>query len=72
MTQFPTQEYELDLAGDRPSEEELVHDWRVEQLVKLGVPHILAHAFADAVDWHELASLVQRGCPLPVAFDIVR
>jgi hypothetical protein len=53
-------------------EELVVHAWRTEQLRRIGVPHLLAEAFADLVDWHDLAQLVERGCPLELAFDILR
>jgi hypothetical protein len=39
-----------------------------------GDPHRrarLADSFADRLDWHALASLVDRGCPLHLALDIV-
>jgi len=40
--------------------------------VSLGLPTMLAEAFADRLDWHELAALIGRGCPVMVAFEIVR
>jgi hypothetical protein len=49
-----------------------VREWRAEQLQRLGVPHILAQAFADEVDWHSLSALIERGCPLGLALEIVR
>jgi hypothetical protein len=48
----------------------LVHDWRVAQLTRLGLPELLAELYADAVDWHQIAKLVQRGCPAPLAIRI--
>jgi hypothetical protein len=57
---------------ERVDEETLVQAWRVEQLRRLGLPRVLAAAFADAVDWHELADLVRRGCPPSLALEIVR
>ena len=50
----------------------LVHNWRVSQLKRLGMPGSLAELYADHVDWHQLARLVQRGCPLGLALRIVR
>jgi hypothetical protein len=50
----------------------VVRDWRITQLVRLGIPEPMAHAAADDVDWHEIASLVQRGCPPVLALRIVR
>jgi len=38
----------------------------------LGLPRALADAFANLVDWHELAGLVGRGCPPMLALEIVR
>ena len=50
----------------------LVHEWRVRQLTRLGVPWLLAQTVADHVDWHQVAKLVQRGCPPQLALHIVR
>jgi hypothetical protein len=50
----------------------LVHDWRVAQLTRLGIPRSLAEANADHLDWHQIARLVQRGCPPRLALRIVR
>lgn len=52
-------------------EQWLLHAWRVEQLRSLGIPFVLAESFADRVDWHTLANLIDRGCPLHLALDIV-
>jgi len=49
-----------------------VHDWRVAQLVRLGIPALLAETAAGHVDWHQVARLVQRGCPPLLALRIVR
>jgi hypothetical protein len=49
----------------------LVHEWRVSQLTRLGLPELLAELYADHVDWHQIAKLVQRGCPAPLAIRIV-
>jgi hypothetical protein len=58
---------------DRSDREALaVRAWRTEQLRRLGLPYILAEAFADLVDWHAIADLVERGCSLGLALDIVR
>ena len=62
-------EIELD---PRHEEEALVHEWRAEQLAKLGVTRIVAQALAGLVDWHELAGLIDRGCPPELALEIVR
>lgn len=50
----------------------LVHAWRTEQLRRLGLSRFLAEAFADLVDWHALAALVERGCSPELALEIVR
>ena len=56
-----------------PNDEELlVHDWRVEQLERLGIETTIAETFAGVVDWHELAGLVERGCAPHLALEIVR
>jgi hypothetical protein len=49
-----------------------VRAWRVEQLRRLGLASTVAEAFADLVDWHALAALVDRGCPPELALEIVR
>jgi hypothetical protein len=53
---------------DRP----LVHKWRAAQLKRLGIPESLAEVHADRLDWHQVAELVQRGCPPLLALRIVR
>jgi hypothetical protein len=53
-------------------DEPLVHDWRVMQLTRLGIPGLLAEGAAGHVDWHDIARLVQRGCPPLLALRIVR
>jgi hypothetical protein len=47
-----------------------VHNWRVSQLTRLGVPGPLAEVYADHLDWHQVARLVQRGCPARLALRI--
>ena len=53
-------------------DELLVHDWRVSQLIRLGIPEFLAEIYADRIDWHQVARLVQHGCPAQLALHIVR
>jgi hypothetical protein len=60
-----------DLDGDA-TETLVVREWRAEQLRRLGLPSILAATFADDVDWHALSALIERGCPLGLALEIVR
>jgi hypothetical protein len=53
-------------------DEVLVHEWRVTQLTRLGIPRPLADVDADHVDWHQVAKLVGGGCPPRLALRIVR
>jgi hypothetical protein len=48
-----------------------VHTWRVSQLVRLGLAWPVAEGVADRIDWHDVARLVQRGCPAALAVTIV-
>jgi hypothetical protein len=70
MTMEPT----LMLADDpvEVSEDQLLRNWRTEQLLRLGLPRVLAEAFAERVDWHAVAALVERGCTPELALEIVR
>ena len=49
-----------------------VHAWRAEQLHRLGLPRPLANALASKLDWHQLADLIDRGCPWELALEIAR
>jgi hypothetical protein len=53
-------------------EEQLVLEWRIGQLERLGVSRLKAAIFAEFVDWHAIAALIERGCAPNVAIDIVR
>ena len=53
-------------------DQEAVHDWRVSQLTRMGIPGTLAEVYADRIDWHQIARLVRRGCPPRLALRIVR
>ena len=53
-------------------DELLVHGWRVTQLMRLGIPGLLAEGAASRVHWHQIIRLVQRGCPPLLALRIVR
>lgn len=68
----PMPEIELVEPEARNDEEVLVHEWRIEQLQGLGVAAALAEKFAGLVDWHDIAALVERGCPPELALEIVR
>jgi hypothetical protein len=48
-----------------------IHSWRVNRLTGLGLARPVAEAIADRVDWHEVARLVQLGCPASLAVAIV-
>ena len=48
-----------------------VHRWRVAQLRRIGIPGPLAEVYADHLDWHQVAWLVQHGCPPRLALRIV-
>jgi hypothetical protein len=63
---------ELAASGEQAKdrEERSVHDWRVSQLTRLGIPAALAETYADRIDWHQIARLVHRGCPLRLALRI--
>jgi hypothetical protein len=52
-------------------EDSAVHDWRVSQLIRLGLAWPVAEAVADTVDWHDIAKLVKFGCPVALAVTIV-
>jgi hypothetical protein len=52
-------------------DEPLVHSWRVVQLTRLGIPRSMAEVYADRIDWHQVARLVQRGCSARLALRIV-
>ena len=62
----------IDLGIERESEAVRVYAWRVEQLGKLGLSTMIADAVANVVDWHEVARLVQKGCPPELALEIAR
>ena len=72
MTMHPVlDELEEEDVSPSPSEA-LVREWRVEQLERLGLTTLVAQAFADMVDWHELARIVGLGCSPDLALQIVR
>ena len=50
---------------------DVVRAWRVIQLARLGLAWPVAEAVADRVDWHDVAKLVQRGCPAALAVTIL-
>jgi hypothetical protein len=62
----------IDIEVERESEDVRVYAWRVEQLAKLGLSTPIADAAASLVDWHDVARLVQKGCPPALALEIAR
>jgi predicted house-cleaning NTP pyrophosphatase (Maf/HAM1 superfamily) len=60
------------IALERTDEEQLVHEWQTEQLQRLGISETMAQVYASQVDWHQVAHLVERGCPPGLALDILR
>ena len=56
---------------DIGQEASAVHAWRVSQLARLGLAWPVAEEVADRVDWHDVAKLVQRGCPAALAVTII-
>jgi hypothetical protein len=52
-------------------EEMLVHTWRVARLTQLGIPRAVAEVEAGRLDWHQVARLVQHGCPPRLALRIL-
>ncbi len=62
----------MDIEIERESEEHRVYAWRVEQLANLGLSTVIANVVANVVDWHEVARLVQKGCPPELALEIAR
>lgn len=61
-------------AGSETIEREMraLHEWRVSQLERFGIPRSLAEIYADDIDWHQVARLVTHGCPPLLALRIVR
>ena len=63
---------EIEIEIEKESEEIRVYAWRVEQLAKLGLSAVIADVVANFVDWHEVARLVEKGCPPDLALEIAR
>jgi hypothetical protein len=57
-------------------DESRVHNWRLSQLERLGLPGPLAEIYADRIDWHQIARLVhaaaRRGSPCASSGDTSR
>jgi hypothetical protein len=65
-------EEQLDIETENESEEARIYAWRVEQLARLGLSTVIANAVATFVDWHDVARLVEKGCPPALALEIAR
>ena len=63
---------EIEVEADESEDDARLYAWRVEQLSRLGLSHVIASAVAWCVDWHEIARLVERGCSPELALEIVR
>ena len=56
-----------------PTDEDItVAGWNTEQLERLGIPGGLAPNFTEVVDWHDVAHLVECGCPPELALEMAR
>ena len=53
-------------------DDRLAHEWPTARLTALEIPWPPAQAAAAHVDWHQVATLVRRGCPPRLALRIVR
>jgi hypothetical protein len=54
-------------------EERRLLEWRLRQLLRLGVSPLLAEIAAPGrLDLHELERLIERGCPPDTAVEIMR
>lgn len=57
----------------RDNEELKVHVWRCNQLIGLGFKLAEAEELIEAgVDYHDVCDLVEAGCPLELAKDVLR
>ena len=72
--EWPEETMELTLppAGHETIGKDPVHQWQVSRIARLGIPWPVAEAAAGHVDWHQLAALMQRGCPPGLALRILR
>jgi len=63
---------EIEVEAEESEEDARIYAWWVEQLSGLGLSHLVASAVATFVDWHDIATLVERGCSPELALEIVR
>ena len=64
---------DVELEGHRPTEEERVIQWRLEELERAGYDEVAALelALAPCVDLHLATSLLRSGCPHDTACRIL-
>jgi hypothetical protein len=62
----------FDIDNAMESEETRVYAWRSSSSGKLGLSTVVVDAVASFIDWHEVARLVQNGCPPELALEIAR
>jgi hypothetical protein len=64
---------DIELEGRRPTEEERVIQWRLEELERAGYDQVdaLELALAGDVDLHRATGLVRSGCPHEIACRIL-
>lgn len=57
---------------DRELEADNVFKNRMTRFLELGFPELEASILADSeADWHEAQSMIDDGCPVEIAFDIL-
>jgi hypothetical protein len=58
----------------KPTEQELVEDWRAQELERAGFPGDVAAELAtrNDVDLHRAIALLEKGCSPALAADILR
>lgn len=50
----------------------LVRSWRIVRFINIGIPVDTAIDLADSrLDAHDVENLLERGCPLPTALEIL-
>ena len=60
-------------AGPQPDDHVIVLFGATGDLARRKLlPGLLAEIYADQIDWHQVARLVQRGCPPQLALRIIR
>jgi hypothetical protein len=55
-----------------PNEADKVFGNRMTNFLKLGFPELEASILAESdADWHEAKDLIDHGCPVDIAYDIL-